>query len=54
MVAMSAILYAFMSLYFARRNKARQNGKEDYAMWSRSEEEITELGDENPRFIFTY
>ena len=54
MVAMAAILYAFMSVYFFRRNKARRDGKEDDAIHSKSEAEIAELGDENPRFIFTY
>ena len=54
MVAMAALLYAFMSLYFIRRNKARRVGKEDDVIRAKSEAEIAELGDENPRFVFTY
>jgi hypothetical protein len=54
MVAMAAVLYALMSLYFIRRNKARRDGNEAGAAHSKSEEEIAEMGDENPRYMFTY
>lgn len=54
MVAMAALLYAFMSFYFVQRNKARREGKEDGILRSKSEDEIAELGDENPRYMFTY
>lgn len=54
MAGVGAVIYIFMSLYFFKRNKARQAGKEDSVMAGKSEEEVAEMGDENPRFVFTY
>lgn len=53
MVAMSAVVFAFMSWYFTRRNEQRRNGKEDAKIADMSEDQIAELGDESPRYIFT-
>ena len=54
MAAVAAIIYTVMSFYFFRRNKKRQAGKEDFLTHGKTEEEIAEMGDENPRFVFTY
>ncbi|KIW10903.1 hypothetical protein PV08_10202 [Exophiala spinifera] len=54
MVGVGALIYTFMSVYFFRRAKARQAGKEDSVMAGKLEEEVAEMGDENPRFVFTY
>ncbi|EXJ95545.1 hypothetical protein A1O1_00667 [Capronia coronata CBS 617.96] len=54
MVAMAAVIYAGMSVYFIARNKKRQAGKEDERMVGKTEEAIAEMGDENPRFVFTH
>ena len=53
MVALSTSIYGFMSWYLTRRNNARREGKEDPKMENMSDEEIEELGDESPRFMFT-
>ena len=53
MAAMAAVLYGGMWLYFVRRNKNRLAGNEDYKMEGKSEQEIAEMGDESPRFIYT-
>ena len=53
LVACATLLYGFLSLYFTKRNAERREGKEDYKTAGKSEEEIAELGDENPAFIFT-
>lgn len=53
LVAFSSVLYAFMSWYFTRRNAARRNGEEDYKIDGKSEDEIAEMGDESPRFVYT-
>lgn len=52
LVAMSAVIYASMSLYFVKRNQGRRAGKEDWKMAGKSEEEIAEMGDENPRYMY--
>ncbi|KAF2751830.1 MFS general substrate transporter [Sporormia fimetaria CBS 119925] len=53
MVAWACAVYAFMWFYFARVNARRARGEEDWKMEGLSEEEIAELGDESPRFMFT-
>lgn len=53
MVAMAGVIYAFTTVYFRRRNKSRAAGDDDHTVVGMSEEEIAELGDENPRFVYT-
>ena len=52
LVGMSAMIYASVSLYFVRRNHGRRAGKEDWKMTGKTEEEIAEMGDENPRYMY--
>lgn len=54
MAGLAAIVYSFMSIYFRTRNERRATGKEDGLVAGLSEEEVAELGDENPRFVYTY
>jgi hypothetical protein len=54
MVAMAAIIYAIMWFYFIRQNRRRSAGKQDAKIVGKTEPEIAEMGDENPRFVFTY
>jgi hypothetical protein len=42
-----------MYLYFRWRNQQRLAGKEDYKIEGKTEEEIAEMGDDSPRFLFT-
>jgi len=53
LVAWSVCVYGFMSWYFTQENRKRQNGERDEKISGMSEEEITALGDENPRYRFT-
>jgi hypothetical protein len=53
-MAMSAVIYLVMLTYFKRRNAAKVAGKEDYKVQGLTEEEAEELGEENPRFMYTY
>lgn len=52
-VLAAGAIFLFMMFYFIRKNKARQNGEEDHLVEGKTEEEINELGDESPRFLFT-
>jgi hypothetical protein len=54
MAGVAALIYSLMSIYFVQRNKKRQNEDEDGRIAGLSEEEIAKMGDENPRFQFTY
>lgn len=53
LVAWSVCVYAFMSWYFTQENRKRRNGERDEKISGMSEEEITALGDESPRYRFT-
>ena len=46
-------MYGFMWWYFAGENKRRRDGKQDAKIVGMSEEEIAELGDKNPRYVYT-
>jgi hypothetical protein len=54
MVAMGVVIYSLMSIYFYRRNKNRQAGKDNDILIGKTETEISELGDEHPAYVFTY
>ncbi len=54
MVAVSTVIYTTMSLYFFSRNRKRRAGREDQIMTGKTEEEVAEMGDENPKYVFTY
>ncbi|KAL1630898.1 hypothetical protein SLS56_004711 [Neofusicoccum ribis] len=51
LVSISTI--AFLSWYFARANRRRAAGKEDYKIAGMTDEQIKELGDRSPRFVYT-
>jgi hypothetical protein len=53
LVAMSCIIFGSMSTYFAVKNKRRREGKEDHKVQGMTEEQIAELGDESPRYMYT-
>ncbi|KAL8716125.1 MAG: hypothetical protein Q9220_000030 [cf. Caloplaca sp. 1 TL-2023] len=53
MVGMAGVIFASLTWYYSRRNDQRRAGEEDSRIENMSEEEIAELGDESPRFIFT-
>ncbi|KAK4936909.1 hypothetical protein LTR66_015276 [Elasticomyces elasticus] len=53
MVAWAVCVYAFMAWYFTARNRERRDGKEDHKIQGMSDEQVSELGDESPRYVFT-
>lgn len=53
MVSMATLIYGFMWWILARRNAYRREGKGHEEFVNMSEEEIAELGDASPRFIYT-
>jgi hypothetical protein len=42
-----------MTIYFESVNKKRLNGDEDGKVAGMSDEEVDELGDRSPRYIYT-
>ncbi|KAL8915662.1 MAG: hypothetical protein Q9172_006793 [Xanthocarpia lactea] len=53
MVGMANIIFAFMSWYLSKQNARRRRGEEDARVANMSEDEIAELGDKSPRFVYT-
>lgn len=53
MVSFAMAVYAFMWWFFSRENKKRINGERDAKIEDLSEVEIADLGDENPKFLFS-
>lgn len=54
MVAMATLLYGFLWAYFIAENKRRGAGKRNAKIVGKTEEEIAEMGDENPRFVYPH
>ncbi|KAG7150390.1 hypothetical protein HYQ46_000670 [Verticillium longisporum] len=53
-VCMSSVIYMSFWAYFRFLNKKRDEGKEDEKVRGKTEEEIREMGEYNPRFRYTY
>ncbi len=53
LVAIATLLYSLLSLFLARENRLRREGKEDAKIERMTDEEIEELGDGSPRFLYT-
>lgn len=54
MMAMAACIYLILWFYFRGRNQAKRDGKEDHKAQGLTEEEAEELGEHNPRYMYTY
>ncbi|KIW81661.1 hypothetical protein Z517_04687 [Fonsecaea pedrosoi CBS 271.37] len=52
MVAFGTLSFAFMWVYYSAVNKSRAAGKQDHKVAGLSDDEIEELGDNNPRFRY--
>ncbi|KAF5027823.1 hypothetical protein F66182_50 [Fusarium sp. NRRL 66182] len=53
MLAVSLALNVILHLHFKRQNKLRDEGKQDYLLEGKTQDEIESLGERNPRFRFT-
>lgn len=53
LVAFATLVYSLMSFVLVRENRLRREGKEDAKIEGMTDEEIEELGDASPRFIYT-
>lgn len=53
MVAFASCVYAFLTFHYSRVNARRAKGLEDHKIQGMSDEEIAELGDDSPRFVYT-
>lgn len=53
LVGFAAVVYASMSGWLRRENRARMAFKRDDLMEGKTEDEINEIGDRNPRFLYT-
>lgn len=53
LVAFATLVYSLVSLFLARENRLRREGKENAKIERMTDEEIEELGDVSPRFMYT-
>lgn len=53
MVGMSTVIYGVMWFWFDRQNKRRATGEMEAHHRTLSEDELAELGDESPHFVYT-
>ncbi|RVX67115.1 hypothetical protein B0A52_08358 [Exophiala mesophila] len=51
-VGTGTIIYGSMFMYYVRKNAGRVAGKEDHKIEGKTEEQIADMGDESPRFIY--
>lgn len=53
MVGMAALIYLGLMFYYIGKNKQRARGDEDFKTDGLTEDAIEDMGDRNPRFVFT-
>lgn len=53
MVGMATMIYGFMWFWFNRENKRRSTGDMAAHHQSLSDDELAELGDQSPHFVYT-
>jgi len=53
LVGFAVILLGAISAYFSAINRKRMRGEEDEKVSGMSDEEIDELGDRSPRYLYT-
>ena len=53
LVGFGIVLLGGMSAYFSAENRKRIQGVEDEKISGMTDDEIEELGDRNPRFLYT-
>ncbi|RSL49944.1 hypothetical protein CEP54_012169 [Fusarium duplospermum] len=54
MILMAMVLYLAMGMWFRHVNKRRASGNDDHRVEGMTEEEIAELGEDNPEYRYTW
>ncbi|RYN29839.1 hypothetical protein AA0112_g7019 [Alternaria arborescens] len=53
LLALGIAIYVALHLYFRMKNQRKLSGKEDWRIEGKTEEEIAEMGEDNPRYLYT-
>lgn len=53
LLTLGIAIYVGLHLYFRMMNKRKLEGKEDWRMEGKTEAEIAEMGEDNPRYMYT-
>jgi len=53
LLALGIAIYISLHLYFRMKNKRKLSGQENWRIEGKTEEEIAEMGEENPRYLYT-
>ena len=52
-VTLSGSIFGMMTWYYSRVNKQRATGKDDWKMEGKTDQEVEEMGDYSPRYVYT-
>ena len=53
LLALGIVIYSSLHMYFRMKNKRKLSGKENWRIEGKTEEEIAEMGEDNPRYLYT-
>lgn len=53
LLSLGIVIYVALHLYFRMMNRRKLAGKEDWRIEGKTEEEIAEMGEDNPRYLYT-
>jgi hypothetical protein len=53
LLALGIALYTALHVYFRVQNRRKREGRYDYLMEGKTEEEVEEMGEANPRYMYT-
>ncbi|KAI4907182.1 hypothetical protein J4E90_009684 [Alternaria incomplexa] len=53
LLALGIAIYIALHFYFRMKNNRKLSGKEDWRIEGKTEEEIAEMGEDNPRYLYT-
>lgn len=53
LLTLGIAIYTALHLYFRMKNKKKMSGQEDWRIEGKTEEEIAEMGEDNPRYLYT-
>ncbi|CAA9956429.1 hypothetical protein P3342_000048 [Pyrenophora teres f. teres] len=53
MLVLGIAIYSALHMYFRMKNNRKLSGKEDWRIEGKTEEQIAEMGEDNPRYLYT-
>lgn len=51
-VGVSSVIFTGMTVYYRGINRGRSEGREDWKVEGKTEDEVNEMGDKSPRYVY--